>query len=71
MEDADQITHEIDLDGELDGENKLNRFKEDPFYQKTEEEWDEIKKEILGPDGILDSENQKIREKLQEMEDEL
>lgn len=31
----------------------LNIFKFDPFYEKTEAEWEEIKKEILGEENIL------------------
>jgi len=42
------------LDGELNGENSLNRFKFDPFFEKTEEEWNEIKIEILGEEKVLD-----------------
>lgn len=40
----DQITHVFDLEQKLDGEERLNVFREDPFYEKTEEEWEEIKK---------------------------
>lgn len=28
-------------------------FKFDPFYEKTEEEWDSIKLEILGEENII------------------
>ena len=52
VEEEDQITHEIALDDQLNGENALNRFKFDPFFEKTEEEWNEIKKEILGDEII-------------------
>lgn len=37
----------------IDGEEKLNIFLYDPFFEKTELEWDEIKKEILGEENIL------------------
>lgn len=53
VEEEDQITHQISLDDEITGEENLNIFKYDPFYDKTEEEWNEIKKEILGEENIL------------------
>lgn len=31
----------------------LNVFKYDPFFKKTEEEWDQIKREILGEENVL------------------
>ncbi len=37
----------------FDGEEKLNIFRYDPFYEKTEEEWNAIKLEILGEENIL------------------
>lgn len=53
VEEDDRITHEISLDDEDLGtkENTMdqcNLFQFDPNYTKTEAEWDEIKKEILG-----------------------
>lgn len=36
----DQYTHQFDLDEPIDGEDRLNVFKEDPFYDKTEQEWE-------------------------------
>ena len=53
VEEEDQITHQISLDDEIDGEEMLNIFKFDPFYDKTEDEWNEIKIEILGEENIL------------------
>ena len=53
VEEEDQITHQINLDDEITGEEMINIFKYDPFYEKTEEEWNEIKKEILGEDNII------------------
>jgi pre-mRNA-splicing factor CWC22 len=31
----------------------LNIFQLDPFFEKTEAEWDEIKKEILGEENMI------------------
>lgn len=54
VEEDDVITHNINLDDEdLDPEDNLNIFKFDPFYEKTEEEWNEIKLEILGEENVL------------------
>jgi pre-mRNA-splicing factor CWC22 len=33
----DQLTHPFDMDIAVDGEDRLNVFKEDPFYEKTEQ----------------------------------
>ena len=53
VEPSDQITHTIYLDEEIEGEDRLNIFKYDPFFEKTEEEWTQIKKEILGEENII------------------
>ncbi len=54
VEEDDVITHNINLDDEdLDPEDNLNLFKYDPFFEKTEEEWNEIKLEILGEENVL------------------
>jgi len=53
VEEDDRITHEISLDDEDLGAkqntmDECNVFQFDPNYTKTEAEWDEIKKDILG-----------------------
>ena len=53
VEEDDRITHEISLDDDDLGTkqntmDETNLFRFDPNYTKTEAEWDEIKKEILG-----------------------
>jgi len=53
VEEDDRITHEISLDDDDLGTkqntmDECNLFRFDPNYTKTEAEWDEIKKEILG-----------------------
>ena len=70
VEEEDQITHETALDDVLDGENRLNRFKFDPFFEKTEEEWTEIKKEILGDEVITNLQSrQTIEAELEELQE--
>jgi pre-mRNA-splicing factor CWC22 len=55
----------------LDGENRLNRFKFDPFFEKTEEEWTEIKKEILGDEIITNLQSRHtIEAELAELEEQ-
>lgn len=46
VEEEDLIIHNVELDEELKGEDTLNIFKYDPFFDKTEAEWVEIKEEI-------------------------
>lgn len=45
--------HNFDLLDDLKGDEELNFFKFDPFYEKTEQEWEVIKTEILGEDNII------------------
>lgn len=53
VEEEDQITHDVNLDDVCDGEDRLNIFQFDPVYEKTEEEWNAIKLEILGEENVL------------------
>ena len=48
IEEQDKITHDVSLEDELELEENLNFFKFDPDYEMKENQWDEIKKEILG-----------------------
>jgi pre-mRNA-splicing factor CWC22 len=50
VEEEDQITHMITLDDAQDPENMLNVFRLDTEWEKNEEMYEEIKKEILGDD---------------------
>jgi pre-mRNA-splicing factor CWC22 len=43
----------LNLDDTFNGEEKLNIFCFDPLFEKTEEEWQAIKLEILGEENIL------------------
>jgi pre-mRNA-splicing factor CWC22 len=53
VEEDDQITHNIDLMDEMEGENALNVFRVDVAFEKSEAEWEEIKREILGEENII------------------
>lgn len=53
VEEEDQICHDVNLDDECDGEDRLNIFQFDPVYEKTEEEWNAIKLEILGEENVI------------------
>lgn len=48
VEEDDQITHEISLDDKLVPETHLDVFKVDPNFEENENEYAQIKKEILG-----------------------
>jgi len=48
VEENDKITHNVSLDEELSPEEACNFFKADPEFAKNEDQWEEIKKEILG-----------------------
>ena len=41
VEAEDQFIHDFDLTETINAEDSLNIFKFDPFYEKTEQEWDE------------------------------
>jgi len=63
VEEDDKITHEIALDDELDPQEELDVFNYDEDYEKHEQEWEEIKKEILG-------EEEQSEEEVEESEEE-
>ncbi|KAF2346686.1 Initiation factor eIF-4 gamma MA3, partial [Trinorchestia longiramus] len=48
VEEDDQITHIVELDGKLDSEDILNVYKHDPDYEVNEEKYKEIKASLLG-----------------------
>ncbi|OIW33916.1 cell cycle control protein, partial [Coniochaeta ligniaria NRRL 30616] len=48
VEEEDQITHQISLDGEIDGQDTLNIFKFDEKWEENEEAYKRLKAEILG-----------------------
>lgn len=53
IEEGEQIVHNFDLLAEMKGDEQLNFFKMDPLYEKTEQEWEAIKTEILGEDNVI------------------
>lgn len=57
VEEQDQITHVLNLDDEIEGDEALNLFKFDPEYDQNEQDWDEIKQEILGEENIVALQN--------------
>lgn len=69
VEEEDQITHNIDLDGELDGQDGLNVFKLDPEYEEHEEAYKKLKAEILG-EGSDDEDDSDDEDESSESEDE-
>lgn len=48
VEEEDQITHHVELQGEIEGQDSLNIFKYDPEYEEHEEAYKKLKAEILG-----------------------
>ena len=51
VEEEDQITHQVDLDDEIDTQDTLNIFKFDPEWEEHEEAYRKLKAEILGEDS--------------------
>ena len=48
VEEEDQITHQIDLDDEINVHDTLNIFRFDPEWEETEDAYRKLKAEILG-----------------------
>ena len=48
VEEEDQITHQVDLEGEIDVQDSLNIFKYDAEWEEHEEAYKKLKAEILG-----------------------
>ena len=55
VEEDDQITHMLEIDAEVNGEDILNVYRHDPEYEATEEKYKEIKASILN--GSSDEES--------------
>ncbi|KIW08753.1 uncharacterized protein PV09_00691 [Verruconis gallopava] len=77
VEEEDQITHNIDLDGEFSTEDALNVFRYDPDYEANEQAYQNLKAQILGEvddseaedeDDSDESEDQEETEKERAME---
>ncbi|KAI6783866.1 Pre-mRNA-splicing factor cwc22 [Emericellopsis cladophorae] len=70
VEEEDQITHRVDLDGELEVQDTLNIFKFDPDYEENEEAYKKLKAEILGEGSDYDDEEEGDDESDESSEDE-
>ncbi|KAJ8457549.1 hypothetical protein ONZ45_g18270 [Pleurotus djamor] len=68
VEEEEQITHQIQLEEELQVQDGLNIFKFDPNYLENEEKYKEIKNEILGEDSDEDSGSEESSESEDENE---
>ncbi|TEA15553.1 Pre-mRNA-splicing factor cwc22 [Colletotrichum sidae] len=69
VEEEDQITHMVDLDGEIDAQDGLNIFKYDPEWEKSQEAYQKLKAEILGEGSDYDDDDDQD-ESSEEEEDE-
>ncbi|KAL7938991.1 hypothetical protein V8C35DRAFT_289830 [Trichoderma chlorosporum] len=71
VEEEDQITHKVELDGEVDVQDGLNIFKFDAEWEEHEEAYRKLKAEILGEgsddeDGDEDDEDESDEEEEEE-----
>lgn len=57
VEEDDQFTHMIRLDGEYKEEMMLNVFKKDDDFLTNEKQYEDIKREILGESDASDSDD--------------
>lgn len=69
VEEEDQITHNVDLQADIDGQESLNIFKFDPEYEEHEEAYKKLKAEILG-EGSDDEDDSDDEDESSESEDE-
>ncbi|PSS03812.1 hypothetical protein BD289DRAFT_420259 [Coniella lustricola] len=57
VEEEDQITHNIELQADIEGQDGLNIFKFDPEYEEHEEAYKKLKAEILGEGSDYDDDS--------------
>ncbi|VUC21873.1 unnamed protein product [Clonostachys rosea] len=69
VEEEDQVTHNVELDGQLDVQDGLNVFKFDPDWEEHEEEYKKLKAEILG-EGSDDEDDEDDEDESSEEEEE-
>jgi len=67
--DEEKITHEATLDDKLDAQDMLDIFQFDKDYEKSEEEWIEIKAEILGENQLPKTGEEEVEEEVEAEED--
>ncbi|KAK0382559.1 MIF4G domain-containing protein [Colletotrichum limetticola] len=70
VEEEDQITHMVDLDGEIDVQDGLNIFKYDAEWEEHEEAYKKLKAEILGEGSDYDDDDDDEDESSEEEDDE-
>ncbi|KAF2399626.1 MIF4G-domain-containing protein [Trichodelitschia bisporula] len=71
VEEEDQITHKVDLDGELEVQDGLNVFKFDAEYEQNEAAYQKLKAEILGEAEGSDEEGDEDEDESSEDEEEV
>ncbi|KAH0527881.1 hypothetical protein TsFJ059_002805 [Trichoderma semiorbis] len=69
VEEEDQITHKVELDGEIDVQDGLNIFKFDSEWEEHEEAYRKLKAEILG-EGSDDEDSDEDEDESDEEEEE-
>ncbi|KAI1402207.1 MIF4G-domain-containing protein [Hypoxylon fuscum] len=69
IEEDDQITHRVELDGAVDVQDGLNIFKFDPGWEENEEAYKRLRAEILG-EGSDDEEDDDDEDESSEEEEE-
>ncbi|EEY22765.1 pre-mRNA-splicing factor cwc22 [Verticillium alfalfae VaMs.102] len=70
VEEEDQITHRVDLDGEIDVQDGLNIFKYDPEWEEHEEAYQKLKAEILGEGSDYEDDDDEDDESSEEEDNE-
>ena len=69
VEESDKITHNLYIDDQLELEQECNTFKFDPEFTKTEQEWEEIKKEILGDYKLPEQQQQEQEPEIEDIQE--
>ncbi|RKL41048.1 Pre-mRNA-splicing factor cwc22 [Fusarium proliferatum] len=70
VEEEDQITHRIELEGEIDVQDALNIFKFDPEWEEHEEAYKKLKAEILGEGSDDEDDEDEYESSSEDEEDE-
>ncbi|KAH7162402.1 hypothetical protein B0J13DRAFT_9679 [Dactylonectria estremocensis] len=70
VEEEDQITHRVELDGEIDVQDGLNIFKFDAEWEDHEEAYKKLKAEILGEGSDYDDDDDDEDESSDEEQEE-
>ncbi|KJZ71779.1 hypothetical protein HIM_08799 [Hirsutella minnesotensis 3608] len=70
VEEEDQITHQVGLEGEIDVQDGLNIFKFDPNWEENEEAYKKLRAEILGEGSDDDDDEDDEDDESSEEEDE-